>query len=322
MPELSKNGGRLTPTCTVVICTRNRPEQLMACLQAVQGLVYPRFDILVVDNAPNNPEAREVARRREVRYIVEPLIGVSHARNRGARACETEIVAYLDDDAIPEPGWLSDLASEFEDPEVMAVSGRILPTRVETEAECWCQFAGGFDLGEERWAVDRQNPDWFALVNFSGMGNEANMAFRRSAFDLWPGFNERLGRGTIMQAAEGSHALFSLVVRGYRAIYCPQAVVRHPFPRSMAQLRTRHLRELAAATAYFTMLFTEEPSHRRATLRYVLEALRGAQRPWRKLAPGLRPCIVPRWRKYLAYLSGPLLYARSRLARLPGPGRP
>ena len=322
MPELSKNGERFAPTCTVVICTRDRPQQLMGCLQALQGLVYPRFDVLVVDNAPNNPQAREVARRRGARYIVEPVIGVSHARNRGARACETEIVAYLDDDAIPEPGWLSGLASEFKDPAVMAVSGRILPTRVETEAECWCQLVGGFDLGEERWAVDRQNPDWFALVNFSGMGNEANMALRRRAFDLWPGFNERLGRGTIMQAAEGSHALFSLVARGYRAIYSPQAVVRHPFPRSMDELRTRHLRELAAATAYFTMLVTEEPGHRRATLQYVVEALRGTRRPWRKLAPGLRPRIVPRWRKLIAYLSGPLLYARSRLARPPGLRRP
>jgi cellulose synthase/poly-beta-1,6-N-acetylglucosamine synthase-like glycosyltransferase len=69
-----------------------------------------------------------------VRYVVEPLVGLSRARNRGARACDSEIVAFLDDDALPEPEWLSGLLREFEDPLVMAVTGRILPLSVETKA--------------------------------------------------------------------------------------------------------------------------------------------------------------------------------------------
>jgi len=114
-------------SCSVVICTRDRPERLEQCLEAVARLDYPRVDALIVDNAPSDSRTRDLAARRGVRYLVEPLPGLSRARNRGARACETEIVAFLDDDAIPEPDWLSALAAEFMDPLVMAVAGRVRP---------------------------------------------------------------------------------------------------------------------------------------------------------------------------------------------------
>ena len=50
------------------------------------------------------------------------------------------------------------------------------------------------DCGDERRAVDRQEPAWFEMANFGGVGDGGNMAFRRRAFDIWPGFHERLGR--------------------------------------------------------------------------------------------------------------------------------
>jgi glycosyltransferase involved in cell wall biosynthesis len=308
----SNNAGMFTPSCSVVICTRNRPEELNQCLTGVSRLLYPRFDVLVVDNASADRRTREVARRWGARYVVEPVVGVSRARNCGARACEGEIVAYLDDDAVPESAWISTLVAEFRDPRVMAVSGGILPLRVETEAECLFEQMGGFGVGGQRWEVDRQHPLWFSLANFGGLGNEANMAFRRQAFDFWPGFDERLGRGTPVGAAEGSYALFSLIHRGYRIVHTPGAVVRHPYPQTMDELRRRYMGDLASATAYLTFLLVEEPEYRRATIQFIGEALMGTRRPWHSPTGCYRPRIVPRWRTLLAYLSGPFLYARSR----------
>jgi glycosyltransferase involved in cell wall biosynthesis len=139
----SDNSDSFTPTCTVVICTRNRPEHLERCLGAVTRLLYPRFDVLVVDNAPSHDRAREIAARWGADYVVEPALGLSRARNRGVRASQSEIIAFLDDDALPEPDWLCNLVTEFRDPMVMAVTGRILPLRVETEAERMCASVDG-----------------------------------------------------------------------------------------------------------------------------------------------------------------------------------
>ena len=120
-----RNPHGFTPRCSVVISTRHRPAQLEKCLEAVARLEYPRFEVMVVDSAPSDSRAREVAERWGTGYILEPVPGASRARNRGARASISEIVASLDDDAMPEPGWLSGLVREFEDPMVMAVGGRI-----------------------------------------------------------------------------------------------------------------------------------------------------------------------------------------------------
>jgi glycosyltransferase involved in cell wall biosynthesis len=300
-------------SCSVVICTRDRPEQLEQCLEAVSRLNYPQVDVLVVDSAPSQDEARLVAARWGARYLAEPIIGASRARNRGARACGTEVVAFLDDDSIPEPGWLSAVAREFLDPEVMAVSGRVFPVQVETEAEHLFERVGGFDVGGQRWELDRRHPLWFELGNFC-LGNETNIAFRRLVFDVLPGFSERLGRGTgMVEGCEGSYLLFSLLHRGYRVIYTPEAVVRHPFPRTIPQLRARWMTDCSAATAYMTLLFVEEPRYRWAVTRYMIGALRGKRRAWRPPLPGTQPYprIIPRWRALLAYFSGPFLYAGS-----------
>ena len=303
------------PSCTVVICTRNRPTHLDRCLKAVVRLVYSYFEVLVVDNAPRDVGTREVAAQWGVRYIIEPVPGLSRARNRGARACGTEIVAYLDDDELPDPEWLSALACEFKDPKVMAVTGRILPLRIETEAERLCASIDSAHAsgGEEPQVVNCQSAAWFERASFGGVGNGGNMAFRRCAFSIWRGFDERLGRGTILSGGEEHYAFFSLIDSGYHVVYTPRAVVRHPYPCTMEELRARHLKAFAASAGYMTFLFFEEPRYQLAIIRYIVEWLLGTRRTWRPQVPGSRPRLVPRWRALLALLSGPWLYARSWL---------
>jgi glycosyltransferase involved in cell wall biosynthesis len=296
-------------SCSVVVCTRNRPAELDRCLSAVSRLVYPAFEVMVVDNAPSDRRTREVAERWGVRYILEPLPGLSRARNRGARACDSEVIAFLDDDAVPEFDWLTCLAREFSDPIVMAVAGRRLPLTTQTETERLCTWMND---RHQRFVVDRGSPQWFEIVNFGGIGTGMNMAFRRRAFDVWPGFHERLGRGTILRGGEEHHAFFSLVDHGFKVVHAPDALVRHPFPSTLDALRAKQTNDLASATGYIALLFMEERRHRWAVVKYVLEGLRGKQRSWRTQArPGVR--LVPWWRVPLARLAGPLLYGWSRL---------
>lgn len=139
------------------------------------------------------------------------------------------------------------------------------------------------------------------------------MAFRRAAFDVWPGFDERLGRGAALDASEEHYAFFCLLDRGYRAVFTPEAIGHHPLPRTLADLRTRRLRDLSASTAYFTFLFVEQPRYRWRVLKYVLEAMRGTQRKWRGDTVAAAPHPVPLWRALRACVAGPVLYAKLRL---------
>jgi len=88
-----KNQDQFRPSCTVVICTRDRPTELNRCLEALAELDYPHFDVLVVDNAPSDDQARQVAMRWGVAYVAEPVPGLSRARNLGAMTCIAEVVA-------------------------------------------------------------------------------------------------------------------------------------------------------------------------------------------------------------------------------------
>jgi cellulose synthase/poly-beta-1,6-N-acetylglucosamine synthase-like glycosyltransferase len=301
------------PSCTVIICTRNRPELLDRCLAAVARLTYPAYEVLVVDNAPSDDHARTLAARCGARYLRERVIGLSRARNHGARASTSAIVAYLDDDSIPEPSWLDCLAVEFRDPDVMAVTGRIVAIDDPVESEWVRAWRQSLDCGDVRRAVDRREPAWFELANFGGLGDGGNMVFRRLAFEIWPGFHERLGRGVLVAGGEEHHAFFSLIARGYRVVYTPHARVRHPYPTTLDALRKRTLRDRAASAGYMTLLFAEEPAHRRAVVRYVAQWLGGTRRAWRAHPLPSGPRVVPAWRAALAYLGGPARYACSRL---------
>jgi glycosyltransferase involved in cell wall biosynthesis len=295
-------------SCSVVVPTAGRPAELERCLAAIARQDYPLLDVIVVDNTAGDPATEAVARRWKARYVREPKRGLCRARNRGALVSSSDVIAYLDDDAVPEAGWLAGLAAEFRDPMVMGVGGKTIPLKLETESEkLFSQVRGGAYSRPAPLVVDRDTPFWFEICGFGGIGAGCNMAVRRAAFEVWPGFHERTDRGTPVYGGGEQHAFFSLVSRGFRVSYTPHAVVRHPFPPTMDVLRQRYLRDLTASTAYFTMMLFEEHGHRRSTLRYLWEAVRGKERTWRGEIVA-RPRIVSRTRSAFAMLLGPVRY--------------
>jgi O-antigen biosynthesis protein len=302
------------PTCSVVICTRDRPAELDRCLSAIRKIEYPSFEVLVVDNAPSEVTAREVAECWAARYVIEPQKGLSYARNRGAHESTSNVIAYLDDDAVPEPQWLSAIASEFEDPAVMAVAGRIIPLEPCAAEMSTFSATAGAAPGMARRIVNRGNPSWFELANFGGIGIGANMALRRAAFTEWPGFDVRLGRGAVIDGGEENYAFFALVERGFSVVYAPYAVVRHPIPVTLEELCSAHLHTLTTISAYVIFLFCCQPRYRTRLLRYIIGGMLGAPRTWRDQQVPHRRGPAPRASEIRAWLSGPLLYAKARFA--------
>ena len=290
-----------TPTCSVVICTRNRPEALDRCLQALAQLAYPRYEVLVVDNAPSDGSTLEVARRWGVRYLVEPAPGLSRARNSGARACSSEVIAFIDDDAVPEPVWLSRLAARFRDPGVAAVTGRTVPL-LEAAAVAISPDETA-DLGPEPIRLHRSHPLWFERACFGGIGNGNNMAFRRQVFEWWKGFDERLGRGALVSSGEEHRAFAQLVESGCAVVYTPDAIVRHRVPQTLEERRDQYLRSRSDLAAYALFLFLNTRQRWRIA-KYLVEAALGTRRTWRFRTEVVPPDIVSRRRLLRAYITG------------------
>lgn len=306
MTETASDNERLS--CSVVIATSERPEELERCLEAVALQDYPGFDVIVVDNSAGDARTEAVARRFGARYITEPRRGLCRARNRGALVSGAKVIAYLDDDSVPEPEWLSGIVDAFRDPLVMAVSGKTIPLRVESESErLFAEIRGDAYSRREPRVVSKETPFWFEICGFGGIGAGCNMAVRRAAFEVWPGFHERIGRGTRVYGGDEQHAFLSLVSRGFKVAYTPHSIVRHPIPATMELLRTRYLKDLTSSTAFLTMMLVEESQHRRSTLRYIWQAFGKAERGWRG-NPAARPRVASRLRSAYALLLGPLKY--------------
>ena len=295
-------------SCTVVICTRDRPMELQRCLPAVLAQDYGSFDVVVVDNSPTRPVS-EACRLPGVIYLVEPVVGLSCARNRGARAARGDVVVFTDDDAVPDPGWLTALMREFEDPSVHAVAGRIRYMAIDAERNLtaderdaeepprpWRSWSR-FDAGSERWFED---------ACFGGIGDGANMAFRRKVFDRWPGFDERIGRGQQLTGGEDHFAFLSIVSLGRRVVYTPAAVILHPHPTTPERERTRKLELIRDALAMIVLLWVEHPAHRRDLLRFLAgAALRRLTGRTRRHHGEAR---VSAWESCLAVITGPSRY--------------
>jgi glycosyltransferase involved in cell wall biosynthesis len=298
------------PSCTVAVCTRNRPRELEQCLRAIRHSSTAETDVLVVDSAPSDEQAIAIARKYDARYVREPLSGLSRARNRAAAESDAEIVAYLDDDCVPQPGWLDPLLREFSDPGVMVCAGRAEALRLETETERRCAKIMRDVTAAERKSFNRSLPDWFLVVNFGGVGNGGNMALRRSAFAEWPGFDVRLGRGAPLYGSEEHYAFFELVHRGYYVVFTPESVVLHPYASSEAELRIRVSCDICAATAYVALLWREHPEYRPE----LQEWLRGRAKSASKSQPLI---ATPAWKAAALRLLGIWRYMRTKRVAQP-----
>jgi GT2 family glycosyltransferase len=308
---MSSNGNHGALTCSVVVCTNNRPVELEKCLAGVFRQALLPMEVLVVDNA-HDERALALSKKMGARYCQEMNVGASQARNRGISESKGDIIAYLDDDACPDSDWLANLVRAFDDPKVMAVGGRVLAPEGDPEAKKLCALLKGPGSLMEPMVVDKSHPKWFEMTVFGGLGMNGNMAFRRVAFEHVSGFDVRLGLPGA--AGEEQFAVFNLVDRGFKAAYAPGAVVTHPTSFTVEGLRARYFAACSYAISYIIFFFVNVPQYRGKLLKFLFEAMRGVKREWRG-APtqDVHPAMeMSRPRVLAARLRGVWLYFRSR----------
>lgn len=209
---------------TVVVCTHDRPNDLGRCLEALARCAAG-MDVVVVDSASEPPCGSLVERFAVsvpgLTYIYEPQPGLSRARNIGLRAANTELVAFVDDDAVVTRDWAQRIAAPFVDATVACVGGRCAPAfasaRPRWLSDRLLQYAGITRFQEAREARQRRDYPF-----------GANVAFRRGPLLRVGAFSERLGRTSrTLLSGEDSLAIDRLREAGWRVWLEPSAVVEH-----------------------------------------------------------------------------------------------
>ncbi|WP_224982616.1 glycosyltransferase family 2 protein [Geomonas agri] len=222
----------MRPLLSVVVCTYNREALLGHCLQSLAGqtLDNERYEVLVIDNNSTDGTSTVVSsfapRIPNLRLVHEPRQGVSHARNRGWREAQGELVAYIDDDAQACPEWCERIIDAFTavSPRPVSVGGEIRPW-YEAAPPSW--FSDEFELRTWGKSAGFLTPPR-ARHGFSG----ANVAFARSVLEELGGFSPRYGCATGESTGPGEETDLAQRIYAKHPLfwYDPAISVRHWTP--------------------------------------------------------------------------------------------
>jgi GT2 family glycosyltransferase len=312
----------LLPRASVVVPTICRtPVELVRTVEALLNSDYPDFEVIVVDNRPGtgNEPLPEFPSTERVHVAVEPVRGISAARNRGITLSTGDFVAFTDDDAIVDESWLRALGTTFAlDSEIDAIGGLVLPEGLATEPQLWFEeFYGGFSRSfrAEKLSLERlKGTDPLFPYAPGRFGAGCNMAFRRSTLERVGGFDIALGTGTLARGGEDLAMFLELLVSGGTLAFEPGAVVRHSHRRTERDFLRQVFSYGTGLTAMYTAIIVRNPRHLAGLIRRIPAGLRLLTRPRGERSPSRTPSYPRRTIVYqfigMAY--GPFAYARSR----------
>ena len=193
-----------------MVCSYNGQRTIRQTLETVTALDYPRYEVIVVNDGSTDSTAAIASEFPDVRLITVPNGGLSAARNVGMGAASGEIIAYIDDDAYPDPHWLHYLARAFRSSNHVAIGGPNIPPPGDGPiAECVANAPGG--------PIHVLLTDELA-EHIPG----CNFAVRRDALETIGGFD-----ATYRAAGDDVDACWRLQNAGGTLGFSPAAVVWH-----------------------------------------------------------------------------------------------
>jgi len=129
----------VSPTISLVICTRNRPKDMESLLKSVQTQTWPLFSLVVVDSSDDNKtEIQLKAFQSVVPYpvlYIKSKPGLTYQRNQGIQTAEADILVFTDDDTVLESDFIEKLREPYLNPEVMGVGGNITTERIHSHVQ-------------------------------------------------------------------------------------------------------------------------------------------------------------------------------------------
>jgi GT2 family glycosyltransferase len=323
--EARRASARWRPV-SVVVATCCNPEALERCLHSIFLSDYRDFEVIVVENRPGSSATRRMLAKRfphatNLRYVEEPRVGVSRARNAGLALARGEIVAFTDDDVVVDPGWIRQSTEALERADdVACVTGLILPLGLEDDSQLLLeQFAGfgkGFHRHTYRLPEAREDNPLFPYTAGT-MGSGASTVMRADVARQLAGFDTTLGPGTPTTGGEDLDLFIRVLRAGHAVAYEPSAIVWHRHPEGMPSLRRQVYRYGIGLGAMLEKQLIAGPE-RMELLRAVPAGLRYTRDPESRKNAG-KPADYPSrltWLERLGMLIGPAVYVLSALMAL------
>lgn len=224
------NRGENPGHAAVIIITRDRGKELIDCLDSLKIKKGPPFETIVVDNGSNHP-IRDVLLNERILIVECPIpFTPSEGRNIGAFHARADLLIFLDDDALAEPGFIKSAVLAFEEHPFLGIRGRILPKSPQTDHS----LAGVYDLG---------NYPLPAILDIEG-----NMAVPKKMYHKVRGMNP------LLFGAEGLEFMTRLLQAwpGGDVYYWPGMVIRHDYASGDNLLAKR--KRQALANEYFRIM--------------------------------------------------------------------
>lgn len=265
---------------SVIIITRNRPKTLANCLNHLLSQEGQPFEVIVVDASDNDETQHLMTDYPQVHYVRlhNAANQMPRSRNKGLKVAQGEIVAFIDDDSLVQPGWLRALVRHYADPKVGGVGGLVLAPDEEPRQD---GVVGDMSpLGTPLGDFNVQIPGPVRVEHLRG----CNMSFRREVLVSLGGFDSRYDGSNFREDTD-----MSVRVRraGYGLVYDPKVFVIHLYVRKEAYDRDdradRAYRfSVAKNTAYFRLKhFLSLPTFLSLLIvgptRVLYEVLRGRQ---------------------------------------------
>ncbi|GGJ02210.1 glycosyltransferase [Neoroseomonas lacus] len=259
------------PSVSIIVNTCDRAAYLRNALLGIAGLRYGPLEVVVV-NGPSGDDTAAVLNawrgRIKQRDCAERNLSVS--RNIGIAAASGDVVAFLDDDAVPHPDWLAHIVQHYRNPNVAAVGGFTVDNtgmRFQARKTLCDRFGHAHhvsDFFDERPLCRPGTPLYPSLLG-------TNSSFRRTALAAIGGFDHAFA-----YLLDETDVCLRLVDAGHRVVYEPTALVFHQYAASHIRDTRRIARTLypsAVSKAYFIMRHGAAQSMDRAA-----EALAGYRR--------------------------------------------
>lgn len=294
-PTAGGGSGGLPVPISVVVCTRERADQLHRSLASIQRLSYDLFEVLVVDNAPTDDSTRRVFESFadsdvRFRYTIEPVPGLSSARNRGLSEARHEIVAFTDDDTIVDVEWLTAIREGFSrKPGVKCVTGLLVSAELETASQRYFDRHCGWPTSMTPRVYEfgqRVVPSYPFSAGIFGAG--ANFAVDSTFMCSLGGFDTSLGAGSGVGGGEDLDAFLRIIFAGGAIAYEPSALVWHIHRASGKALR-QQLHSWGRGLGAYVAKTALEPTTRAALLRQLPSIAWRVIQVWRQTSGEKEP---------------------------------
>lgn len=260
--------GGACPAVSIVIITDGRAEPLANALASLRFLRYPRFEVVVVAG-PTADGTRELLERwrGNIKIGSCPERNISRARNIGIGIASGEILAFLDDDAVPEPEWLDDIVPLFADP-VVGAAGGLVHDHTGKTYQCRFETADRFGTARTDWQWPTPEYNFPMSFNFP-IAVGTNSLFRRGALVDVGGFDEEFG-----YYLDETDLICRLVDRGWHLTQSERGFVHHKYMPSRIRNRNRFLTSWYALVKSKTYFSLANGSRHRTTAQILAEIQR------------------------------------------------